>query len=87
MNVPTTAPNTNKIEIITNIFDDGNAVKRYERLAHDYITANFMQHGLNVEDIAGRLGINRQYLSRLFKKVTGISPNDYRKAAYSMSKR
>ncbi len=64
-------------EIITNIFDDGNTVARYERLAHDYITANFMQHSLSVEDISRRLGINRQYLSRLFKAEYNMTIQDY----------
>lgn len=64
-------------EIITNIFDDGNMVRHYERLAHDYITANFMQHDLSVESIAARLGINRQYLSRLFKAEYNMTIQDY----------
>lgn len=64
-------------EIITNIFDDGNTVKHYEKLAHNYISANFMQHDLSVENIAKQLGINRQYLSRLFKAEYNMTMQEY----------
>lgn len=32
-----------------------------------------------VEEISGELGIEATYLSRLFKKVEGIAPSEYRK--------
>lgn len=47
-----------------------------------------VQSDMAIKDVAMSVGYTDvSYFSRLFKKVTGISPNDYRKAAYSMSKR
>lgn len=53
-------------ELLANIFDDKNMNIKYEKLAYDYIVSNFMRP-VHVEEIANHLGINRQYLSRLFK--------------------
>lgn len=64
-------------EIMTNIFDNEGAVLRYERIAHDYIAANFMQHNISIEKIAKRLGVNRQHLSRLFKTEYNITMQDF----------
>lgn len=64
-------------EIITAIFDDGNMNKKYERIAHDYISSNFMQHHISIEEIANQLGVNRQYLSRLFKSEYNMTMQEY----------
>ncbi|MBQ7097598.1 MAG: AraC family transcriptional regulator [Clostridia bacterium] len=64
-------------EIMTSIFDSGSMSKNYERIAHDYIVANYMQPGISVEDIASRLGINRQHLSRLFKAEYNMTMQEF----------
>ena len=63
-------------EIMANIFDDENESARYEQLAYDFICSNYMRH-IKVEEIAGQLGVNRQYLSRLFKAQYGITMQDF----------
>ncbi|MDO4274404.1 MAG: AraC family transcriptional regulator [Eubacteriales bacterium] len=55
--------------------------------ALDYITHNY-QKNIKVSDIADYIGINRSYLTKSFKKVLQISPQEYlqnfrmNKAAY-----
>ena len=49
---------------------------KYERLAADYIRANYMRP-LRIEEIAALIGVNRQYLSRLFKSAYGISMQQF----------
>lgn len=53
----------------------GNSV--YYHKAVDYIRKSFMQYGLSVEQIADYIGINRSYLSTLFKGFAGVSPKEY----------
>ena len=45
-------------------------------IAREYI-ADHLYLDLSVEDLARRLGLNRSYLSALFKKEMGLSPRDY----------
>ena len=59
-------------EIISNLFDNEGVETRYEKLAYDYIQANFMRQ-IKIEEIADLLKVNRRYLSRLFKTAYGIS--------------
>ncbi|MBR5156876.1 MAG: AraC family transcriptional regulator [Clostridia bacterium] len=63
-------------EIISNIFDDEGETARYEQLAYDFISSNYMRH-IKIEEIAGQLGVNRQYLSRLFKAQYGLTMQDF----------
>ena len=52
---------------------DGN---QYVEQAISYIQ-NHITESLKVEDIAGYVGLNRTYLSMIFKKHTGMSPLKY----------
>lgn len=45
-------------------------------LAKDYIARNLTKN-LNRDDIAARIGLNPDYLSRVFKKETGLSPVEW----------
>ncbi len=49
---------------------------RYEKLAADYIAVNFMKD-VKIEEIAAQIGINQQYLSRLFKGRYGKSMRSF----------
>lgn len=63
-------------ELISNIFDDENQSTRYEQLAYDYMRSNYMSH-IKIEEIAVQLGVNRQYLSRLFKAQYGVTMQEF----------
>nr|QGT51022.1 AraC family transcriptional regulator [uncultured Firmicutes bacterium] len=52
------------------------AAPGYERQAADYIRANYMRD-IQIEDIARMLGLNRKYLSKLFKAFAGMSMQDF----------
>lgn len=41
-----------------------------------YIEANYA-HSVNIQVIADHLNIERTYLYRLFKDITGVSPQEY----------
>ncbi len=63
-------------ELISTIFDDNSETARYEQLAYDFISSNYMRH-IKIEEIAVQLGVNRQYLSRLFKAQYGLTMQDF----------
>lgn len=50
--------------------------KDYLREAISYIEENYDQH-LHVDQIAKAVGMSRSHFSRLFKRQTGFSPQDY----------
>lgn len=67
--------------LIDDAGDNGSPVyhlqnQEYIEQAKAYIEANY-QHELNVAAIAEYVGIDRSYLSRLFKKIIGLSPLEY----------
>ena len=49
---------------------------RYVKRAVDLITRSYRNH-LKVEDIAKEIGISRNYLSGIFKREMGISPQEF----------
>lgn len=59
-------------ELFSEIFTNTQKTPKYEKLAADYISANYMRE-IRIESVAAQLGINRQYLSRLFKSAYGMS--------------
>lgn len=61
--------------IISRILQEKNKGS-YITAVKDYITANYMR-SLNVEKIAGIIGISRKYLSRIFKESTGQSIQEF----------
>ena len=63
-------------EIISVIFGGSNQEKCYEEIAYNHIKAKYMEQ-IRVEEIAGMIGIDRSYLSRLFKKRYGVSVQDF----------
>lgn len=64
-------------EIFSELFNASHSkAPKYEHLAADYIRANYMRP-LRVEEIAALIGINRQYLSRLFKASYGITMQQF----------
>ena len=49
-----------------------------------YIQSNFSN--IKISDVARNIGINRSYLTKIFKQKTGISPQEYlmeRKLSYA----
>lgn len=48
----------------------------YEKQIKNYINANYMQK-INMSDISSLTGLERSYLSRIFKKAEGMSPQEY----------
>lgn len=48
----------------------------YDRLAADYIRANYMKD-IRIEEIAHMVGLNRKYLSKIFKTHTGMSMQEF----------
>ena len=56
----------------------------YVDKAITYIQANFSN--IKISDVARNIGINRSYLTKIFKEKTGVSPQDYlmdRKLSYA----
>ena len=49
----------------------------YVRIAQEYIQNNYYRTTLKVQDIAGYVGLNRSYMSSLFRKEVGMSPLEY----------
>ncbi len=58
-----------------NLFED-NVKPDYVSKVKGYINARYMED-IKISDIADALGLNRKYLSRLFKKQTGITMQEY----------
>ena len=50
---------------------------RYVTEARIYVQDHLMEPGLSVTNIASRLGVTREYFSRLFRKETGGTVRDY----------
>ncbi len=46
------------------------------RLAHEYIY-DHLEENINIQDIAGHLGISREHLARVFREKLRESPSDY----------
>ncbi len=73
-------------EIISTIIDAQSAVRR-EKKQYDYSGATYVDYALQyikfnydhikVNDIAQYIGINRSYLTAIFKKQLNISPQEY----------
>lgn len=55
---------------------DAENTKNYINDATGYITENY-HRDISINDIAEHVGLNRSYFSKLFRKYTGYSPNDY----------
>ncbi len=63
-------------EMSAALFGEKKAEHDYVRRVQDYIRAVYMQD-LHVEDIAESMNLNRRYLSRFFKKKTGMTVQEY----------
>lgn len=48
----------------------------YVNLAIHYLSCNYSQK-IRINDLANYIGINRSYLTNNFKKVTGVSPQEF----------
>ena len=64
------------LEIYATLFGEKKSEHDYVRRVQDYIRAVYMQD-LRVEDIAGSMNLDRRYLSRFFKKKTGMTVQEY----------
>ncbi|MDF2541311.1 MAG: AraC family transcriptional regulator [Herbinix sp.] len=67
------------IEETSIIHTDHNLVKRqdaYVKQAIEFIDTNYSRK-ITIEDIAGYVGINRKYLSKLFSDILSVSPQNY----------
>ena len=58
------------------LFSESRTGNQHVRRVENYIRSNYMQ-AVRVEEIAQRMGLNRRYLSRLFKQQTGRSVQEY----------
>lgn len=63
-------------EVMAVLLSSGREPKRYEKQVADYIKANYMRQ-IRVEEIAGMVGLDRRYLSRIFKRYTGQTIQQY----------
>lgn len=63
-------------DIYCSLFEDISSGSSYELQAKNFIETNYMRD-ITVEDIARSLGLNRSYLSRIFKNKTGKSLREY----------
>lgn len=58
------------------IFEPRRSSRHYVRRVKDYINAMYMQE-IRVEKIAEQMGLDRRYLSRIFKQKEGIGMSEY----------
>ncbi len=58
------------LRMYASLFGGKTVKNEYVKEVRDYIRALYMQD-LHVEEIAGKMNLNRRYLSRLFKEKTG----------------
>ena len=58
------------------IFEPKRSSRHYVRRVKDYINAMYMQE-IRVEKIAEQMGLDRRYLSRIFKEKEGIGMGEY----------
>lgn len=63
-------------ELYAHLFSSGGSVNRHVRRVENYIRSSYMMP-LRVEQIAGQMGLNRRYLSRLFQAETGRTVQQY----------
>lgn len=59
-------------EMYSVLFDKNEKNTNYEKMAYDYICANYM-NDIKIDEVAKLAGVNRNYLSRRFKKAYGIT--------------
>ncbi len=62
--------------IFSHIFNKKNISASYEKQIADYIRANYMRQ-IRVESIAKMLGLDRRYMSRIFKDRTGMTVQEF----------
>lgn len=62
--------------LISSRLDSNSQQKDYLREAIAYIEENYNQH-LQVDQVAKLVGMSRSHFSRLFKRQTGFSPQEY----------
>jgi AraC-like DNA-binding protein len=53
-----------------------NMKEHYINQAMGYIEANY-SHSIKIEDLAKELNLNRKYMSKLFKELVGMTPQNY----------
>ncbi len=58
------------------LFEKGTKSNNYEKTVCDYIRSNYMSK-ICIEDLANSIGLDRRYLSRVFKQKTGITIQQY----------
>ncbi len=63
-------------EIMSELFNDEKAKPNYIRQVTDYISANYMNN-ISIENISDALGLDRRYLSRIFKAKMGKGLQEY----------
>lgn len=61
---------------LVSLLQQGEPKGGYVEKALSFMHAEYM-HGITVQNIAGRLGLNRSYFYTLFKQQTGCSPGEY----------
>lgn len=63
-------------ELLYNVFSDGAEHSDVRRLVKEYVRLNYMKP-ITVEEIAENMGLNRRYLSRIFKEKYGVPIKSY----------
>ena len=53
-----------------------NVKEHYIHQAVNFIEMNY-SHSINIEDLASELNLNRKYMSKLFKEIVGVTPQNY----------
>lgn len=62
--------------LYTTLFSTASAKNPYVRQVENYIRSSYM-FPIRVEQLAEQMNLNRRYLSRLFKRETGYSVQEY----------
>jgi len=60
-------------ELYTELFRADDKASDYIKQTIDYINSNYMRVGISVERLAKLIGLDRRYLSRVFKKSIGMT--------------
>ncbi len=65
------------LEAFSFLFQGEKTLLNYHSKVKNYIDINYMDTNLNIQNIASIIGLNKRYMTRIFKKTQGVTIIDY----------
>lgn len=63
-------------ELYSHVFENSDKLSDYEKRIYNYIKLNYMRD-ISVDELSSMIGLNRRYMSRMFKQKTGYTVKEY----------